>query len=119
MSRFQPKGSRKEGEDCFPIASGLARPRSGRLGSCSRELGHEAMSHCRESGDASQLGDQCPATGQLLWERGEGDSVSKQHCLPHLGSTASILGLIELLVNLTNHRESDRYEPVHLSGVFH
>ena len=72
-----------------------------------------------ESGDAGQLGDQCPATGQLLWERGEGGSVSKQHCLPHLGSTASILGLIELLVNLINHRERTGYEPVHLSGVFH
>ena len=72
-----------------------------------------------EPGDASQLGDQCPVTGQLLWERGEGGSVSKQHCQPHLGSTASILGLIELLVSLANHRERTGYEPVHLSGVFH
>lgn len=59
-----------------------------------------------EPGNAGQLGEQRPAPGWLLWEKGEGVSVHKRHSLPPLSSIASILGLTKLLVNLNSHRKS-------------
>lgn len=47
-------------------------------------------------------------SNQLLWEKGEWV----------FGRIVSILGLMQLLVNLINHRERTGYKPVKLSTIF-
>lgn len=57
-------------------------------------------------------------SNQLLWEKGEWVFVDNQPSQPHLGSIESILGLIQLLVNLINHRKRTGSKPVNLSSIF-
>ena len=115
MSRFQPVGRGNEWEECMPIILGP-----------NGELAHNIPAHAERTSSGGRghiwlqgsLGNtrSWVISNQLLWEKLERASVDNQTSLPHLCSIVSILDLIQLLENLTNHRRKTRYKSVNLPG---